>query len=130
MHEGGGHTSLSIHKSIHFFLCPFSVIPDWFILHVRIPGSHDADQRSNFGVLLDFHDGSFCRLEDGRLVYVRNADPNNGLISERTQVHKARVHVLIYRFHHNIVCSLVLKVKWLKDKMSEKTSFDSRTHIV
>lgn len=83
MHKCGASTRLLLHKSIHFFsLCPFSVLPDWFIFHVRIPGGYNADQRSDFCVLLDFHDGSVSRLEDGRFVYVRNADTNNGLISK------------------------------------------------
>lgn len=110
-------------------LWQFSVIPDWFILHIWIPGGDDANQRSNLHILLDFHDGSFGRLEDGRLVYIRNADPDDCLIAEWTQVDKARVNVLVYRFHHNVMCALGLKVKRLKDE-TQKRLFDSRTQVV
>lgn len=100
-------------------LSRFSGIPDWFILCIRIPGSDNADQHSHFCILLDFHDGSLRGVENGWLVHIQNADPNDGLISERTQVHKARVDVLIYCFHHNIVCAPVLEVERLKDKIKK-----------
>lgn len=96
----------------------FFAIPDRFILHIWIPGSDDANQCSYFGILLHFHDSALCWLKDGWLVYVRHADPNNGLVSEGTQVHEARVDMLIYGLHHNVVCALALEVQRLKEKDS------------
>lgn len=92
------------------------ILPDRFILHIWISGSDDTHKSSHFGILLHFHDGTLCWLKDWRLVYVRNADPYDGLISEGTQVHKTRVNMLIYCLHHNVVCALALKVQRLKEK--------------
>lgn len=92
------------------------IVPDRFILHIRISGRDDADQRSHFSILLHLHDGAFCWMKDGGLIYVRHADPDDGLVSERAQVNEAGVHVLIYCLHHHIVCALALKVQWLEDE--------------
>ncbi|TNN78694.1 hypothetical protein EYF80_011098 [Liparis tanakae] len=66
----------------------------------------DANHRSYFGILLHLHDSALCWLKDGRLVYVRHADANDGLVSEGTQVDEARVDVLIHRLHDNILMSV------------------------
>lgn len=91
-------------------------VPDGLLHLVWIPGTDDANQGTCLGVLLHLHDGALCRLEDGRLVDVRNADPHNRLVSEGTQVHKAWVYVLVDGLHHNVVSALALKVQWLKKK--------------
>lgn len=91
-------------------------VPDGFLHLVWIPGTDDANQSTCFGILLHLHDGALCRLKDGRLVDVRNADSHNGLVSEGTQVHKAWVYVLVDGLHHNVVSAFALKVQWLKDE--------------
>lgn len=88
-------------------------IPDGFILHIWIPGCDDANQRPDFGILLDFHGRAVCWLKDGRLVYVWHAYADDGLVSESAEVNKARVDVLIHGFDHNIVCPFALKVQLL-----------------
>lgn len=97
-------------------------LPDRFFTLIRIPGSDDANECSDFGVLLHFHDSAFRWLKDGRLVYVWNADSHNGLVSEGAQVHKAWVDVLVHGLHHNVVCAPALKVQRLK-KGKEKVGF-------
>lgn len=89
-------------------------LPDRCVLHIWVPGSDNADECSQLGVLLHLHNGALCRTKNGRLVCIRHAYPHDGLVPEGAQSGlKAGVRMLVDRLHYYVVCAFALEVQGL-----------------